>query len=98
MAGDRLGLGFIGGGFITRFPLPSLVAVRPAAARGIWSPNPAHARETAKYARTLEVGDVRPYRSIADMVRDPAIQAIWICGPNHARSEEHTSELQSHSF
>ena len=79
MATDRLGIGFIGSGFIARFHLQSLLSVRDADVRGIWSPNAAHARATAKYARTLDVGDARTYRSITAMVRDPAIQAVWIC-------------------
>jgi predicted dehydrogenase len=85
MAADRLGVGFIGSGFITRFHLQSFLAVRDADVRGIWSPNPEHARDTARLARKLDVGEARAYKSLSDMVRDPAIQAVWICGPNHAR-------------
>ncbi len=85
MTTDRLGIGFIGSGFITKFHLQSFLGVRDADVRGIWSPNAAHARETAAYARRMDVGEARAYRSITDMVRDPAIQAVWICGPNHAR-------------
>jgi predicted dehydrogenase len=82
---ERLGVGFIGSGFITRFHLQSFLAVRDIDVRGIWSPNAARARQTVAYARSLDVGEVKAYRSIAEMVRDPAIQAVWICGPNHAR-------------
>lgn len=84
---QRLGVGFIGSGFITRFHLQSWVGVREADVRGIWSPNSAHAADAAALARSLGVGEARAYRSITEMVADPAIDAIWICGPNHRRVE-----------
>jgi predicted dehydrogenase len=83
----RLGVGFIGSGFITKFHVQSWLAVRDADILGIWSPNSAHAAETAKLARSLGVGEARAYKSITDMVADPAIDALWICGPNHRRVE-----------
>ena len=83
----RLGVGFIGSGFITKFHVQSWLAVRDADILGIWSPHSAHAAETAKLARSLGVGETRAYKSITEMVADPAIEAIWICGPNHRRVE-----------
>ncbi len=83
----RLGVGFIGSGFITRFHIQSWLAVRDADILGIWSPNAKNAAETAAYARSLGVGETRAYKSIAEMVADPAIGALWICGPNHRRVE-----------
>ena len=83
----RLGIGFVGGGFITRFHVQSFVGVREADVRGVWSPDRERAEDVSKLARDLDVGDCRPYDSIADMVADPNIDAIWICGPNHARIE-----------
>ncbi len=84
---DRLGIGFIGSGFNARFHMQSMVGVRDADVRGVWSPNHRRAKDAAAMATTLEVGDARAYRSIRDMVADPAIDAIWLCGPNHARIE-----------
>ncbi|MFL5541111.1 MAG: Gfo/Idh/MocA family protein [Longimicrobiaceae bacterium] len=83
----RLGIGIIGSGFNARFHLQAFVGVRDADVRGVWSPNPAHAAETAALARSLDVGDARAFASIAEMVADPAIDAVWLCGPNHARIE-----------
>src|SRR5215203_3394296 len=83
----RLGVGFIGGGFITRFHVQSFVGVREADVRGVWSPKRESAEQVAKLARDLDVGDCRAFGSIAEMVADPNIDAIWICGPNHARIE-----------
>jgi predicted dehydrogenase len=87
MAAKRLGVGFVGSGFITRFHLKSWVAVRDADVRGIWSPNRAHTEEAAGLARSLRIGDARAFASLEEMVAAPEIDAIWICGPNHRRIE-----------
>ncbi len=86
MAG-RLGVGFIGSGFITRFHIRAWEAVRDADIRGIYSPNRANAEDAAALARSLHVGDARAFDSIEAMVADEAIDCIWICGPNFARVE-----------
>ncbi|MGD9903634.1 MAG: Gfo/Idh/MocA family protein [Vicinamibacterales bacterium] len=83
----RLGVGFIGSGFMTRFHIRSWQAVRDGDVRGVWSPNQAHAGEAAALARELGVGDARAFSSLEAMVEAPEIDAIWICGPNHARVE-----------
>jgi len=85
MSGRRLGIGIIGSGFNARFHLQAFVGVRDADVLGVWSPNPAHAAETAALARSLDVGAARAFASIGEMVADPAIDAVWLCGPNHAR-------------
>jgi predicted dehydrogenase len=87
VATRRLGIGFVGSGFNARFHIQSLVAVRDADVIGVWSPNASRAAEAAALARSLDVGNARPFASIADMVADPAIDALWICGPNQARIE-----------
>lgn len=83
----RLGVGFIGSGFITKFHIQSWLAVRDADILGVWSPNFENASGAAGLARALGVGEARAYRSITEMVADPAIDALWICGPNHRRVE-----------
>jgi predicted dehydrogenase len=82
-----LGIGIIGSGFNARFHIQSFIGVRDADVRGVWSPNARNAAATAAMARSADVGDARPYKSIADMVADTEIDAIWLCGPNHARIE-----------
>ncbi|HET6679691.1 MAG TPA: Gfo/Idh/MocA family oxidoreductase [Gemmatimonadaceae bacterium] len=84
---SRLGIGFIGSGFNTRFHLQALVAVRDVDVYGIWSPTSKNAAATARFARELGVGPAEPFRTITDMVADPRIDAIWLCGPNQARVE-----------
>ncbi len=83
----RLGVGIIGSGFNARFHLQAFVGVRDADIIGLWSPNQANAASAAELARRLGVGPAKVYRSIAEMVTDPAVHAIWISGPNHTRVE-----------
>jgi predicted dehydrogenase len=87
MPRGRLGVGFIGSGFNTRFHMQGWRAVRDGDVLGVWSPNAEHAASTARLARDLDIGNCKPYKSIAQMVADPAIGAVWVCGANHARIE-----------
>lgn len=83
----RLGVGFIGSGFIARFHILSWQAVRDADILGVWSPTKENAESAAAYAQSLRVGEAKAYDSITDMIADPAIDCLWICGPNHRRVE-----------
>ncbi len=84
---QRLGVGFIGSGFNTRFHIQAWQGVRDADVLGVWSPNAKNAASAAQLARSLDVGQARAYKSITAMVADPAIDALWLCGPNQARIE-----------
>ena len=83
----RLVVGFVGSGFNARFHMQALRAVRDADVRGVWSPNAKHATAAAALARSLDIGAAQPYASISDMIADPAIDALWVTGPNHTRIE-----------
>ncbi len=83
----RLGIGFVGGGFITRFHLRSWVGVRDADVLGIVDPDETRAREACALAKKLRIGDARPYRSLTKMIENPDIDAVWICSPNYTRLE-----------
>jgi predicted dehydrogenase len=87
VSGGRLGVGFIGSGFNARFHLQGMRGVREVDVLGVWSPNAQNAERAATIARELDVGAARPYGTIAEMVADPAIDAIWVTGPNSARVE-----------
>src|SRR5947199_3545666 len=87
MADKRLGVGFVGSGFNARFHLQGLQAVRDVDVLGVWSPNLKHADDMAAQARRLELGPAKAHRSIAEMVADPGVDALWLCGPNQARVE-----------
>ncbi len=87
MSDRRLGVGFVGGGFVARFHIRSFQGVRDADVLGVVSRADPTAEQAAALARELGVGDARAYDSITDMVADPAIDALWICAPNFARLE-----------
>jgi predicted dehydrogenase len=87
MSSKPLGIGIIGSGFNARFHLHAFVGVRDAEIKGIWSPNEKNAAEAARLAGSLDVGEPKLHKSISDMVADPGIEAIWLCGPNHTRVE-----------
>lgn len=85
MAANKLGIGFIGSGFVTRFHLQAWVGVRDADVLGVYSPHPEHAAAAAGLARELRVGSARAFNSIEEMVAAPEIDCLWLCGPNHLR-------------
>ena len=88
MNNKRLGIGFIGGGFITRFHIQSLLAVRDVDVIGVMSKTLKSAEESADLANQIGVGDnAKAYKSITDMIADPKINALWVCSPNFARIE-----------
>lgn len=82
-----LRVGFIGSGFNTRFHLMAWKGVRDADVTAIWSPNQRRAADAARFANQLDVGPAKPYRSITAMLESGEVDAIWLCGPNHARVE-----------
>jgi len=84
---NRLGVGFVGSGFNAKFHMLGWPSVRDADVLGVWSPHSKNATQAAEYARSLDIGKTRPYKSITDMVADPNIDALWITGPNHKRVE-----------
>jgi len=83
----RLGIGFIGGGFITRFHIQSLVGVRDCDVLGVMSKTRASAEESSVLSSSLGVGDAVVYDSITEMIANPDIDALWICAPNFTRIE-----------
>lgn len=85
MSDRRLGVGIVGSGFNARFHIQSWRGVRDGDILGVWSPSQRNREDAAKLARHLDVGECRAYRSIAEMVADPRIDAIWLSGPNQAR-------------
>ena len=88
MNNKRLGIGFIGGGFITRFHIQSLLAVRDVDVIGVMSKTLKSAEESADLANQIGVGgNAKAYKSITDVIADPKINALWVCSPNFARIE-----------
>lgn len=95
MAKKRLGVGFVGAGFITRFHIRSWLGVRDADVLGVVSRTEKKAEEAAALARELSVGEAKVFKSITKMVADPSIDAIWICAPNFCRLENMEEIVQA---
>ena len=94
----RLGIGFIGGGFISRFHIQSLISVRDVDVIGVMSKTKKSAEETAQLANNIGLGPAKAYETITEMIEDPNIGALWVCSPNFARIdtfEEIASAIQS---
>ena len=87
MAKQRLGVGLIGAGFIGRFHILSWVGVRDADIMGIVDVDPDSARAAAALVKRHGVGEPKIFKSIAAMVADPSIDAVWIGTPNFTRLE-----------
>mgnify|MGYP003979011121 FL=1 len=87
MGKKRLGIGFLGGGFISRFHIQSLLGVRDVDVTGVFSKTKQSAEDTASLANDLGVGPAKAFDNITEMVADPDVDAIWVCSPNYARVE-----------
>ena len=87
MLKKRLGIGFIGAGFITKFHIRSWVGVRDADIMGIVSRSEERAKQAADLVHKLRVGEAKVYPTITDMIASPSIDALWICSPNYNRLE-----------
>ena len=85
---SALRIGFVGGGFITRFHIQSLLEVRNCEVAGVASRTLASAEEAVALARQLHVGpQARVFASTEEMAADPDVDAIWICARNDTRLE-----------
>lgn len=83
---DRLGVGFVGAGFVTNtFHLDAWQGVRLADVNGICDIDEERAKNTAKKAKDLKLGDPATYTDVRELVNDDDIDAIWITVPNYVR-------------
>ncbi len=98
MARRSLGIGFVGAGFMNRFHVQSLVAVRDCHVAGVFSPTRASVDALCALSHGLGLGEPAVHASVADLVGDPGVDAIWIASTNDTRVavvEEIVDALQS---
>ncbi|MGH3681127.1 MAG: Gfo/Idh/MocA family protein [Natronosporangium sp.] len=88
MTNGRLGVGFVGSGFVADFHVRGWPAVRDADITGVFGRNQTTAQQLAETCRRLEVGDPRVHTDLQELVRDPAVDAVWITTPNQVRVEQ----------
>lgn len=82
---DRLGVGFVGAGFISGFHAVAWTSVRHADIKGVAEISKRRAQEFVKVCRKLRVGNPKIYKDVSDMVKDPKIDVIYINSPNYTR-------------
>ena len=83
----RLGVGFIGAGFIARFMADSWKGVRDANITAIYNHNLPRAAELCSYTESLGMPKPEPYDDLHAMLGDPNVDAVWIMTPNYTRVE-----------
>ena len=84
---DNLGIGIVGSGFIANFHAQSWTGVRGGDIVAIQSRNDGTARALADRCRELGVGEPTITDDLAELVRDPRVDAVWVTTPNHVRVE-----------
>ncbi|MFC1562961.1 Gfo/Idh/MocA family protein [candidate division KSB1 bacterium] len=82
---DRLGVGFVGAGFMSNFHAMSWQSVRHADINGVVEINKTRARQFAKTCKKLDVGNLKIFNNVTEMAKDPNIDVIWIVSPNYTR-------------
>ncbi len=83
---NPLRIGFVGGGFITRFHIQSLIEVRDCVVGGVSSATLTSAQEAAALANQLNVGkEARAFASTEELAACEEIDALWICARNDTR-------------
>ncbi|MCW3992667.1 MAG: Gfo/Idh/MocA family oxidoreductase [Candidatus Bathyarchaeota archaeon] len=84
---EKLGVGFVGSGFVARFHALAWRGVRNAEIAAIYNIREASARGLAALVESLGVGRPRVYTDLGEMLSDGSVDAIWVLNPNFARLE-----------
>jgi predicted dehydrogenase len=82
---ETLRVGLIGSGFVAKFHVEALVAVRHVTVAGIHSPNAVHREALARRVNELDLGPCKSFASIEAMLVSGAVDAVWILAPNDTR-------------
>jgi predicted dehydrogenase len=82
-----LRIGMIGSGFIAKFHLQALLAVRHVIVSGVYSPTAKHREALAREANAMDLGPCRAYGSLEAMATSGTVDALWLLSPNFARIE-----------
>ncbi|MEM3079915.1 MAG: Gfo/Idh/MocA family oxidoreductase [Thermoproteota archaeon] len=84
---DKLGVGFIGSGFVARFHTLSWTGIRNAEIAAIYNVREESAHKLSRLAESLGVGKPKVYTDLREMLSDPSVNAVWIVNPNFMRLE-----------
>jgi len=84
---DRLGVGFIGSGFIARFLATAWSGVRNAEISAIFNERADSANSLSLHIEELGMPRPKVYTQIHEMLGDKSVNAVWILNPNFKRVE-----------
>jgi predicted dehydrogenase len=84
---NRLGVGLIGAGFISKFMVESWKGVRNADITAIYNHNYPRAANLCSYCDSLGMPKPKAYGDLHDLLEDPDVNAVWILTPNFTRIE-----------
>ncbi|MFH1179760.1 MAG: Gfo/Idh/MocA family oxidoreductase [Candidatus Bathyarchaeota archaeon] len=84
---SRLGVGFIGAGFIAKFMVDSWKGIRDADITAIYNHNKPRADQLASYTEKQGMPKPQTYDDLHMMLSDSKVNAVWIMTPNYARVE-----------
>ena len=82
---DKLGVGFIGSGFIAGFHALAWKGVRDAEITAVYNVRKESARALTAKIDSLGVGKPNVYTDLREMLSDGSVNAVWILNPNFAR-------------
>jgi predicted dehydrogenase len=81
-----IGVGIIGAGFVAQFHVDAWAHVRDGDVVAVASRTSDSARRLAAKAEETGVGsDIATYTDVAELVRDPRVDAVWVLAPNDVR-------------
>ena len=84
---DKLGVGFIGSGFVAGFHASAFTGVRDAEITAVYNVREESARSLSAQIKGLGVGKPKVYTDLREMLSDGSVNAVWILNPNFARLE-----------
>ena len=77
MTRDKLGIGFVGAGFITsEFHAPSLRHIPHAEAAGVMNPTLGKAKQVAESLQEMGCGEPFATSDLKELVADPRVDAV----------------------
>ncbi|UCD46000.1 MAG: Gfo/Idh/MocA family oxidoreductase [Candidatus Bathyarchaeota archaeon] len=84
---DKLGVGFIGSGFVAGFHAEAFKGVRDAEITAVYNVREESARALTSKIDELGVGKPEVYTDLREMLSEGSVNAVWILNPNFVRLE-----------
>jgi predicted dehydrogenase len=83
----KLGIGFIGSGFVANFHVKGWTGIRNSEITAIYNYRAASANRLSKTVDDLGVGKPKVYTNLREMLSNGSVNAVWILNPNFMRLE-----------